>query len=314
MKKVVLAGGSGYIGSLLTRFYSKKADEVVVLTRGNSSLQGNVNFVHWNGKEVEKWLYELEGAELLVNLTGKNVNCRYNVKNKAEILNSRLDATAALGKAVAKLSSPPRVWIQSASATIYRHADDRPMDEYSGEIGNGFSVDVCSAWEKMFWDQITPNTRKVLLRIGIVLGKSDSALPRMLRLTRFGLGGKQGTGRQYMSWIHEDDVVSVIDWVHNNDEIQGTFNCTSPRPLKNTDFMRTLRQVCQMPFGLATPEWLLSVGALLIGTETELVLKSRWVVPRKLLDAGYVFKFPDLRDALSEIVNSGQSAVNLESL
>ena len=306
MKKVILAGGSGYIGSVLADFYTDKADEVVVLTRGSASLKGNVRTVHWNGKDVDQWMYELEGADLLVNLTGKNVNCRYNEKNKAEILSSRLEATAALGKAVAELSNPPKVWIQSASATIYRHAEDRPMDEYTGEIGNGFSVDVCKAWEEMFWQQNAPHTRKVLLRIGIVLGKSDSALPRMLRLTRFGLGGRQGNGRQYMSWIHEKDVASVIHWVYNNKEIQGTFNCTSPRPLTNADFMRTLRAVCKMPFGMLTPTWLLSIGAWLIGTETELVLKSRWVVPKKLLDAGYVFQFPDLREALVEIMNNEQ--------
>lgn len=302
MKKVILAGGSGYIGTVLVKFYSEKNEEVVVLTRGTSSLNGNVRYVHWNGRDVDKWVEELEGAELLVNLTGKNVNCRYNENNKAEILNSRLDATAALGKGVTKLSRPPKVWIQSASATIYRHAEDRPMDEYTGEIGNGFSVDVCNAWEKMFWDQHTPHTRKVLLRIGIVLGKSESALPRMLRLTRFGLGGKQGSGHQYMSWIHEEDVAAVIDWVYSNKEIQGTLNCTSPQPLKNTDFMRTLREVCHVPFGLSTPEWLLGVGAWLIGTETELVLKSRWVIPKKLLDAGYVFRFGELHAALENIL------------
>lgn len=304
MKKVILAGGSGYIGSVLADFYSDKADQVIVLTRGKPSLKGNVKSVHWNGKDVDKWAEELEGADLLVNLTGKNVNCRYNEKNKSEILNSRLYATVALGEAVSNLSSPPRVWIQSASATIYRHAEDRAMDEETGEIGSGFSVDVCNAWEKTFWEQRAPNTRKVLLRIGIVLGKSHSALPRMLTLTHFGLGGRQGDGRQYMSWIHEADVASVIHWVYNNKKVQGTFNCTSPRPLKNADFMRTLREVCKVPFGLSTPAWLLGIGALLIGTETELVLKSRWVIPKKLLDAGYAFQFPDLRDALVDIMNN----------
>ena len=302
MKKVILAGGSGYVGSVLADFYSERADGIVLLTRGKSSLKGNVRSVHWNGKDVDKWAEALEGADLLVNLTGKNVNCRYNEKNKAEILSSRLDATAALGKAVATLSNPPKVWIQSASATIYRHANNRPMDEYTGEIGNGFSVDVCNAWEKMFWEQDTPHTRKVLLRIGIVLGKSDSALPRMLRLTQFGLGGKQGSGQQFMSWIHEGDVASVIHWAYNNESIKGTFNCTSPNPLTNDDFMRTLRRVCKVPFGIPTPAWLLTIGAWLIGTETELVLKSRWVVPKKLLGAGYVFQFPDLRSALADII------------
>ena len=305
MKKVILAGGSGFIGSVLVNFYSEKVDEVIVLTRGASVLSGNVRFVHWNGKDVDSWCKELEDADLLVNLTGKNVNCRYNQKNKDEILNSRIDATVALGKAVSQLATPPRVWIQSASATIYRHAEDRSMDEETGEIGDGFSVEVCKAWEKSFWEQKAPHTRKVLLRIGIVLGKSDSALPRLLTLTRLGLGGNQGSGRQYMSWIHEGDVASVINWVYTHEEITGTINCTSPQPLPNADFMRTLREACNVPFGIPTPAWLLKVGAVIIGTETELILKSRWVVPKKLTEAGYVFQFPDLRSAPQDILRNG---------
>ena len=303
MKKVILAGGSGYIGRLLASFYSESAAEVIVLTRGTSWLKGNVRFVHWNGKGVGDWAKELEGADLLVNITGKNVNCRYNQKNKDEILNSRVDATAALGKALDHLENPPKVWIQSASATIYRHADDRPMDERTGEIGEGFSVDVCKQWEETFWAQKAPSTRKVLLRIGIVLGKSESALPRLLNLTKLGLGGRQGNGKQYMSWIHEADVVAAIHWVYTHKDITGTFNCTAPQPLTNADFMKTLRDVCKVPFGVPMPAWMLEIGALIIGTETELILKSRWVLPRKLMDAGYVFQFPELRSGLLNILS-----------
>ncbi|HEX6893234.1 MAG TPA: TIGR01777 family oxidoreductase [Chryseolinea sp.] len=304
MKKVILAGGSGYIGSLLVSFYSEKATEVIVLTRGASMLKGNVRFVHWNGKDAGDWAKDLEDADLLVNLTGKNVNCRYNQKNKDEILSSRIDATAALGKALEQLINPPRVWIQSASATIYRHAEDRPMDERTGEVGSGFSVDVCKQWERTFWEQKAPATRKVLLRIGIVLGKSDSALPRLLNLARLGLGGRQGSGKQYMSWIHEADVVSAIHWIYSHEEITGTFNCTSPQPLTNADFMRTLREACMVPFGIPMPGWLLNLGAVIIGTETELIVKSRWVLPSKLITAGYVFQFPDLRSALQDLLTN----------
>ena len=304
MKKVILAGGSGYIGSVLVNFYRERVNEVIVLTRGVSRLKGNVRFVNWNGKDVGDWTKELEDADLLVNLTGKNVNCRYNQKNKDEIFSSRANATAVLGKAINQLATPPRVWVQSASATIYRHADDRPMDERTGEIGEGFSVDVCKEWEKKFWEQKAPSTRKVLLRIGIVLGKSDSALPRLLNLTRLGLGGRQGSGRQYMSWIHEADVASVIHWVYTHEEITGTFNCTGPEPLTNADFMKSLREVCKVPFGIPMPGWLLKIGAVMIGTETELILKSRWVVPVKLMDAGYVFQFPALRSALQNILRT----------
>lgn len=303
MKKVVLAGGSGFIGTLLADFYSDKADQIIVLTRGNGLMNGNTRFVHWNGKEEGSWLKELEGADLLVNLTGKNVNCRYNQKNKDEILSSRLDATVALGNALRQLAKPPRVWIQSASATIYRHAEDRPMDELTGEKGDDFSMNVCKAWEKVFWEQEAPATRKVLLRIGIVLGRHDSALPRLLRLCRLGFGGRQGNGRQFMSWIHEQDVVSAIHWAYLNDNVSGTFNCTAPQPLTNADFMRTLRSVCKVSFGIPMPVWMLELGAWLIGTETELILKSRWVLPKKLSDAGYIFMFPDIRTALENLIS-----------
>jgi uncharacterized protein (TIGR01777 family) len=302
MNKVILAGGSGYIGNLLANFYQDRAKEVIVLTRGNPMIKGTIRYLNWNGKDIGPWAEELNGADLLVNLTGKNVNCRYNQKNKEEILNSRLHATTALGKAIERLWQPPRVWIQSASATIYRHAEDRPMDDLTGEIGTGFSVDVCNAWEKSFWQQSTPSTRKILLRIGIVLGKSDSALPRLLRLTQFGLGGKQGNGKQYMSWIHEADVVAAIDWCYNTEAVTGTFNCTAPQPLPNGDFMKTLRNVCKVPIGIPVPAWLLVIGAWLIGTETELILKSRWVVPTKLMAAGYKFQFPELSSALHDLL------------
>lgn len=304
MNKVVLAGGSGYLGILLANFYRSKAKEVVVLSRKTPTTDGNLRTVHWNGKDLDAWADELNEADLLVNLTGKNVNCRYTQKNKDEILNSRIDATEVLGKAIQHLKSPPKVWIQGASATIYRHAEDRYMDEQTGEIGSGFSVDVCKAWEEKFWEQKIPHTRKIVLRIGIVLGNSDGAFPRLLTLVRTGLGGKQGNGRQYMSWIHEMDVAEIIHWMYSNESLQGTYNCTSPGPLKNEEFMKTLRTVCGAPIGLPAPSWLLNIGALLIGTETELILKSRWVMPTKLTAAGYQFKFPDFRSAAEHIVRN----------
>ena len=304
MNKVILAGGSGYIGSVLADFYTHKSNEVVVIGRTSRPPIDNIRTVTWDGKNLGDWSAELEGADLLINLTGKNVNCRYNEKNKNEILRSRLDATRVLGQAFQKLSSPPKVWIQIASATIYRHAEDRIMDESTGETGEGFSVEVCKAWEKKFWEQETPLTRKVLLRTSIVLGKAGGAFPRLVNMVRAGLGGKQGNGRQYISWIHEADVCSIIDLLYRNEHLQGTFNCTSPGSVSNTAFMKLMRNYAKVPLGLPAPAWLLTMGAWLIGTETELILKSRWVSPARLLQVGYVFRYPTLDLAMQDLLKS----------
>lgn len=291
------------MGSVLARHFSTRAKEVVILSRRNQPASANIRTVVWDAKHLaDAWARELDGADLLINLTGKSVNCRYTPENKKEILDSRLDSTRVLGEAVRQAAVPPRVWIQSASATIYRHAEDRPMDEATGEIGEGFSVDVCRAWEKIFWEQNVTATRKILLRIGIVLGMGDGAFPRMLNLVRAGLGGKQGSGHQYITWIHEDDVAAIMQWLYDNEAQQGTFNVTSPTPVLNADFMRTLREVCKVPFGLPSPAWLLKLGAVFIGTETELILKSRRVVPTRLLAEGYVFKHSDLTGALTDVL------------
>jgi uncharacterized protein len=304
MNKVVLAGGSGYLGSVLADFYRPLAQEVIILSRKKVANVDNVRTVLWDAKHLDAWVSELEGTDLLVNLTGKNVNCRYNQKNKDEILNSRLDSTRVLGLAIKKLKVPPRVWVQCASATIYRHAEDRFMDEDHGEIGTGFSVDVCKAWEEIFWKQDSPVTRKILLRTGIVLGKRDGVFPRLSNLVRSGLGGKQGNGKQYMSWIHEADVAGIIHWLYNQGALNGTFNCTAPGPLPNAEFMEAIRKTIAIPVGLPAPAWLLTLGAWIIGTETELILKSRWVMPTRLLNAGYSFRFPDVISAVQDIIRN----------
>lgn len=306
MNKVVLAGGSGFLGTVLARYFAARAKHVVILSRNHRPAIGNISTVQWDARQLNNtWVRELEGADLLINLTGKNVNCRYTEANKKEIFDSRLDSTNVLGHALHQLKQPPRVWIQSASATFYRHAEDRPMDETTGEAGEGFSVEVCKAWEKVFADQITPHTRKILLRVGIVLGMDDGAFPRMLNLVRAGLGGRQGNGQQYISWIHEKDVAQIMHWLYLHESFDGVFNVTAPQPVKNTVFMDTLRRICKLPFGLPSPAWLLKLGAVVIGTETELILKSRWVVPERLQQAGYTFAFPTLEGALKDIVGNG---------
>ena len=302
-QKIILAGGNGYLGGILAAYYRDLAHEVIILSRKPQAADGNIKTLIWDGATEGDWATQLEGAELLVNLCGKNVNCRYNEANRREILASRLQPTALLARVIAKLEQPPQLWINLASATIYRHAEDRPQDEATGDIGCGFSIEVCQIWEKTFFEADTPRTRKVALRMGIVLGLSDSAFPRLLNLVKFGLGGPQGEGKQYMSWVHEQDAARCTEWLLQHPELTGAINCTAPVPLKNAEFMTCIRKAYGIPFGLPAPAWLLKIGAAIIGTETELILKSRWVLPKRLLNSGYQFQFSQAEHAVDDILS-----------
>jgi uncharacterized protein (TIGR01777 family) len=293
MKKIVLAGGSGFLGSFLASRFKERGHEVIIISRKCSDLA-------WTDKEGV--INALNGAELVINLAGKSVDCRYNEKNKKEILQSRIETTNAIGEAIQKCSSPPKLWINSSTATIYRHAEDRPMTERDGEIGTGFSVNVATKWEKSLFDYKLPATRQVALRMAIVLGKEGGAMQPLKRLVRFGFGGKQGKGDQMFSWIHIEDVFQIILFLLERENLDGVFNCSSPNPVTNEMFMRTMRNALNKKIGLPSPEWLLKIGAKLIRTETELILKSRWVVPDRLLKSGYTFSFPYLKNALVDIL------------
>jgi uncharacterized protein (TIGR01777 family) len=307
-KKIVLAGGNGYLGRVLADYYKNKATEIVILSRHEKQQEANIRTVFWDGKTLGKWAAELVNADMLINLCGKNVNCRYTDKNKKEIFASRLLPTELLGNTIHDLVEPPKLWISITSATIYRHAEDRPQDEETGETGSGFSVDVCKAWETAFHKYETPKTRKVALRMGIVLGRSDGVFPRLLKLVQLGMGGKQGNGQQYVSWVHEHDAARSTEWLADHQELQGVFNCTAPYPVKNTRLMRVIRNINGTLFGLPVPKWLLAAGAVFIGTETELILKSRWVMPKKLMSSGFKFQFGQVQDAVSEILRKGDYA------
>jgi len=301
-KKIVLAGGNGYLGGLLANYYKDKAAEVVILSRHEKEADHNIRTVVWDGKHWGKWAAELVNADILANLCGKNVNCRYTGKNKAEIFASRLLPTELLGHTIQELAEPPKLWINVTSATIYRHAEDRPQHEETGEIGDGFSVDVCQAWESAFNKFPTPKTRKIALRMAMVLGRHDGVFPRLLNLVRFGMGGRQGDGRQYMSWVHELDVARCTEWFADHSELEGVFNCTAPGPVTDDELMHILRKAHGCPFGLPSPKWLLEAGSLVIGTETELILKSRWVLPKRLKDSGFVFRYRDAEAAVRALL------------
>ncbi|MDR9856540.1 TIGR01777 family oxidoreductase [Paenibacillus sp. VCA1] len=292
-QKIVIAGGTGFIGTYLEQEFKQRGWEVRIISR-------RPGHISWEYREGIR--EALEHADLLVNLAGKSVNCRYDEKNKAEILHSRTETTEILGKAVLACEQPPELWINSSTATIYRHAEDRPMTEEAGEIGSGFSVDVAKAWEESFFSFQLPHTRQAALRIAIVLGRGGGVMTPYRNLVRFGLGGIQGPGRQRFSWIHLHDILGIILFLKEHPELSGVFNVSAPNPVTNKELMQELRRAMHMPFGLPAPKWMLETGARIIRTETELILKSRWVIPERLMRAGYDFKYKTLEEALQEII------------
>ncbi|MEM9144056.1 MAG: TIGR01777 family oxidoreductase [Bacteroidota bacterium] len=306
-ERIVIAGGSGFLGKILIQHFKDDYDSIVVLTRGRSQKTSSISYVNWDAKYIGPWQLELEGAEALINLTGRSVDCRYTEKNKKIILNSRLDSTKILGVAVGLRKSPPKVWINSSTATIYRHAVNKQMDETTGEIGKGFSVNVAKAWEEVFFSRKTPNTRKVAIRTSIVLGQQGGALLPLKNLAKIGLGGKQGKGTQKISWIHEKDFARAVAFITANTRISGVLNLASPDPLTNAQFMAQLRKTLGIPIGLTLPKGLLELGAILLGTETELILKSRNVIPRFLQSHGFTFLFPDIARTLKDLVSAPAS-------
>jgi len=302
-KKIVLAGGNGYLGNVLANYYKDLAEEVIILSRKSETAKDNVKTLVWDGHTVGEWSQSLMGADLLINLCGKNVNCRYTKRNQDEIISSRVIPTKLLGKVIEGLINPPKLWINITSATIYRHAEDRPQDEETGDIGYGFSIAVCKRWEEEFFNTNTSGTRKIALRMGIVFGHADGAFPRLLNLVKCGLGGQQGDGKQYVSWVHEQDAAQCTEWLIGQEGMSGVINCTAPEPIQNAVLMRSIRHAYGVPVGLPSPTWLLAMGAFVIGTEVELILKSRWVLPARLLGNGYQFIFPKVEHAIKDILS-----------
>ncbi|WP_211748231.1 TIGR01777 family oxidoreductase [Paenibacillus sp. Marseille-Q4541] len=293
MGKVVLAGGTGFIGQFFEKEFKKRGDTVYIISR-------RAGHISW---EDHKGIREaLEGAELLINLAGKSVNCRYNESNRREIMESRKRTTTILGEALQACTEPPKLWINSSTATIYRHAEDRPMTEVTGEIGTGFSVDVAKAWEEVFFSFSPERTRQVALRIAIVLGKEGGVMTPYLYLTRFGLGGKQGLGTQKFSFIHVEDLFRIVLFIQQREDLSGVFNASAPYPVSNEKLMKEMRRNMHVPAGIPAPKWMLEMGAMLIRTETELILKSRWVEPERLLQEGFDFHYPTIEDTLGAIL------------
>lgn len=301
MNKLIIAAGTGFLGQILANHFRDKFEEIVILTRGQSKTNGNIKYVNWDAKTFSGWETELENAAVLINLAGKSVDCRYTKKNKKEILLSRIESTKILNKAVLKCANPPKHWLNSSTSTIYRFSLDKQMDEVDGEIGNDFSINIALSWEKSFFKIETPNTLKTALRTSIVLGKNGGAFLPLKTLAKIGFGGKQGKGNQFISWIHEEDFARAIDFIIEK-EITGVINIVSPKPIPNSNFMQKLRKAVGFPFGIQMSAFLLEIGSFFIRTETELVLKSRNVIPKRLLENGFKFKFDTLEKALKNLV------------
>src|SRR5262245_2293670 len=315
--KIVVPGGSGHLGKLLSRDLVEHGHEVVVLSRGGARAAGGsawpgVSVVPWDGRTLGPWTREVDGADALIHLSGRSVDCRYDKRSLREMLDSRVESTRVLGAACAEAARPPRVWLQASTATIYAHRFDAPNDEENGLIGGSepeapaywrWSIDIARAWEHALDEVPLPRTRRVALRTAMVMStQRGGVFDVLLRLTRLGLGGAMAGGRQFMSWIHERDFVRAVAWLLEREDLSGPVNLCAPGPIPQRDFARILREACHAPFGLPAASWMLELGAIALRTDTELLLKSRRVVPGRLLAAGFTFEFPTWAQAARELV------------
>jgi hypothetical protein len=311
MKKIVIAGGSGFLGRALAAHFQKLGCTITILTRFPKGTSPWIREIGWDARTPGDWIHELDGAAAVINLTGRSVNCRYHKRNRKLIVESRLDSTRAIGQAVGACKTPPPVWLNMSTATIYKHTLGLAWDE-SGEIGSlpeakdGFSIEVATAWERTLNEAQTPATRKVATRTAMVLGRDkNSVFPMLRRLVRLGLGGKMGNGRQFVSWIHEDDFCRAMEWLVTHDALSGAVNIAAPNPVTNAEMMKIFRQTCGIQVGLSAAKWMLEIGAIFLRTETELIIKSRRVVPRRLMESGFTFGYPVLREAVEELYKGG---------
>ena len=307
--KIVIPGGSGQVGTILARAFKNDGHEVVVLSRNAHKADWRV--AEWDAETLGDWTKEFENADVVINLAGRSVNCRYTDENRRQIIESRVKSTKVVGEAIAKATNPPRVWLQASTATIYAHRFDAPNDEMTGIVGGSepdapdtwkFSIAVAEAWERAANEADTTRTRKILLRSAMTMSADkDGIFDVLLGLVRRGLGGTSGSGRQYLSWIHHEDFTKAIYFLIEHEEMSGAVNLAAPEPLPNAEFMRVLREAWGTKIGLPATELMLSVGAFFMRTETELVLKSRRVVPTRLLEAGFEFDFPTWKIAAEDL-------------
>jgi uncharacterized protein len=301
--RIIIPGGSGFLGQSLARTLIQRGYDVCVLTRNAAGWRGPGAALEWDGRTLGPWTRQLDGALAVVNFTGRSVNCRYTPENRREMIESRVDSVRVVDRAIAECDRPPRVLVQSGSLAIYGDAGDRLCDE-TAPPGDGFPVETCLRWESAFNEGNTPDTRRVLLRIGFVLGREGGALAVLARLTRCFLGGTVGSGRQYISWLHHADMARIVLRAIEHDEMSGVYNATGPTPVTNREFMRVLRRALHRPWSPPAPEWAVRIGSWLMGTEPSLALTGRRCIPRRLIEEGFEFRFTDLEAALEDVFRS----------
>lgn len=307
--KIVIPGGSGQVGTILARAFHRDGHDVVVLTRDPRPAPWAT--LAWDGKTVGAWASALDGADVVINMAGYSVNCRYHQANRDRIMQSRTESTRVVGEALRQASRPPRTWLQASTATIYAHRYDAPNDEATGLIGGNepgvpetwrFSINVATAWERALDEATVPGIRQVKLRSAIILSPDQGGVfDVLLGLVRRGLGGQSGDGRQYVSWIHYEDFIRTIYWLIEHENVDGAVNLAAPNPLPNAAFMQALREAWGIPFGLPATSWMLEMGAIFLRTETELILKSRRVIPGRLLQQGFTFSYPTWPEAAQHL-------------
>ena len=307
--KIVIPGGSGQVGTVLARAFQKDGHDVAVLSRTKIDLPWKA--VEWDGRTLDNWTSVLDDADVVINLAGRSVNCRYNETNRRQMMDSRLDSTRAVGEAISRATNPPKVWLQASTATIYAHRYDAPNDDVTGIIGGrepdapdtwNFSIDVATSWERVTNDAQTPNTRKVLMRSAMIMSPDRGGIfDTLLTLVRLGMGGTAADGRQYISWLHDIDFIRSVYWLIEHEELSGPINLAAPNPLPNKEFMQVVRKAWGAPIGLPAAKWMLEIGAVLMRSETELILKSRRVVPKRLTDSGFEFEFPTWEAAAADL-------------
>jgi uncharacterized protein len=308
--RIVIPGGMGQVGTILARAFHAEGHQVVTL--GRTPAKDEWRSEIWDGKTLGDWASEIDGADVVINLAGRSVNCRYNQENRRQMMDSRVDSTRVVGEAISAAAKPPKVWLQASTATIYAHRFDAPNDDVTGIIGGNendapdtwkFSIDVATAWEETANEAETPETRKMLMRSAMTMSPDRGGIfDVMLGLVRKGLGGTAGNGKQYISWIHYRDFIRAIKWLIEHEELSGPINLASPHPLPNREFMRVFREAWGTRLGLPAFEWQLAIGAILMRTETELILKSRRVTPKRLTDSGFEFEYPHWEDAVRDLV------------
>ncbi len=302
MKKVVIAGGSGFLGKAFIQYLNKDHQtEIYVLTRSRIQNKDNIHYVLWDGKTIGDWCNYLEKADLLLNLAGRTVNCRYTKTNKEEIYNSRIESTYILGKAVENCGNPPKVWINMSTATIYRDEYERKNSELNGRIGTGFSVDVAKKWEETFFSIPTFATRKIAIRTAIAFGEKGDVFNIFKKHVKIRISGHHGHGNQWVSWIHVEDFYRAIMHLYQNEDLVGVFNLSAPEAIKDKEMMALFRRLMGYKWGLPIPKWMLEIGAVFLRTESELILKSRWVFPYRLLKTGFKFKYRKMAAALEDL-------------